>query len=202
MPDHCPECGGDLVRLDGEVALRCMNPKCPAQIREGLIHFVSRDAMNIEGMGEKVIGQLFEAKLVEDVADIYKLKREDLLQLERMGEKSVGNLLSAIEASKANSMEKLLFGLGIRHVGAKAARTLAMHFGSMERLAQATYDELTAIDEVGDKMASSVVTYFAQEEVRELLRELKELGVNMEYPVRVLFHPKNPFPFWPEKQSC
>lgn len=181
MPDHCPECGGDLVRLDGEVALRCMNPKCPAQIREGLIHFVSRDAMNIEGMGEKVIGQLFEAKLVEDVADIYKLKREELLQLERMGEKSVGNLLSAIEASKANSMEKLLFGLGIRHVGAKAARTLAMHFGSMERLAQATYDELTAIDEVGDKMASSIVTYFAQEEVRELLRELKELGVNMEY---------------------
>lgn len=181
MPDHCPECSSDLVRLEGEVALRCINPKCPAQIREGLIHFVSRDAMNIEGMGEKVIAQLFDAKLIHDVADIYKLKREQLIGLERMGEKSVSNLLRAIEASKTNSMEKLLFGLGIRHVGAKAAKTLAMHFGNMDKLASATYEELTSINEIGDKMAESIVTYFALEEVHVLLRELKESGLNMEY---------------------
>lgn len=181
MPETCPECDSELVRLEDEVALRCINPKCPAQIREGLIHFVSRDAMNIDGMGEKVISQLFAEKLIHDVADIYKLTREQLLDLERMGEKSVGNLLRAIEASKTNSLEKLLFGLGIRHVGAKAAKTLAMHFEHIDKLAVATYEELTAINEIGDKMADSVVAYFEQEEVNELLQELREAGVNMEY---------------------
>lgn len=181
MPETCPECDSELVRLEDEVALRCINPKCPAQIREGLIHFVSRDAMNIDGMGEKVISQLFAEKLIHDVADIYKLTREQLLGIERMGEKSVGNLLRAIEASKTNSLEKLLFGLGIRHVGAKAAKTLAMHFEHIDKLAVATYEELTAINEIGDKMADSVVTYFEQQEVNELLQELKEAGVNMEY---------------------
>jgi DNA ligase (NAD+) len=145
MPTHCPECESELVRLEGEVALRCINPKCPAQLREGLIHFVSRVAMNIEGLGEKVISQLFAEKLIADVADIYKLTREQLLALERMGEKSADNLLKAIGISKDNSLEKLLFGLGVRHVGAKAAKTLAQYFGTMERLAQASKEELTPL---------------------------------------------------------
>jgi DNA ligase (NAD+) len=181
MPTHCPECESELVRLEEEVALRCINPKCPAQIREGLIHFVSRDAMNIDGLGEKVISQLFQEKLIEDVADLYKLTREQLLGLERMGEKSATNLLNAIEASKQNSLEKLLFGLGIRHVGAKAAKTLAQQFETMERLASATKLELTSINEIGEKMADSIVTYFENEEVHELIAELATAGVNMSY---------------------
>ncbi|AZU60220.1 NAD-dependent DNA ligase LigA [Neobacillus mesonae] len=181
MPTDCPECESELVRLDGEVALRCINPKCPAQIREGLIHFVSRDAMNIDGLGEKVISQLFAEKLIGDVADIYKLTREQLLALERMGEKSVSNLLAAIEASKNNSLEKLLFGLGIRHVGAKAAKTLAIEFGSMEKLAAASKEDLIAINEIGNKMADSIVSFFEQEEAGELIQELITAGVNMDY---------------------
>lgn len=181
MPTHCPECESELVRLDGEVALRCINPKCPAQIREGLIHFVSRNAMNIDGLGEKVISQLFKESLINDVADLYKLTYEQLIALERMGEKSVRNLLAAIEASKDNSLEKLLFGLGIRHVGAKAAKTLAQQFGMMESLAAATRDQLTAINEIGEKMADSIVTYFEMDEAKELINELKAYGVNMEY---------------------
>ncbi|MCM3602820.1 NAD-dependent DNA ligase LigA [Robertmurraya korlensis] len=181
MPTHCPECESELVRLEEEVALRCINPKCPAQIREGLIHFVSRTAMNIDGLGEKVISQLFAEKLIEDVADIYKLTYDQLIQLERMGEKSVNNLIDAIKASKANSLEKLLFGLGIRHVGAKAAKTLAQEFETIDRLALATAEELTAINEIGEKMAESVVAYFELEEVKELIQELKEAGVNTVY---------------------
>lgn len=181
MPTHCPECESDLVRLEGEVALRCINPKCPAQIREGLIHFVSRDAMNIDGLGEKVIGQLFAEQLIHDVADLYKLTKEQLLRLERMGEKSANNLIQAIETSKGNSLEKLLFGLGIRHVGAKAAKTLAMDFETMDQLANATYERLTSINEIGDKMADSIVSYFELPEVKELLEELKVLKVNMSY---------------------
>jgi DNA ligase (NAD+) len=181
MPTHCPECESELVRFEGEVALRCINPKCPAQIREGLIHFVSRDAMNIDGLGEKVISQLFAEKLISDVADIYKLTFDQLIALERMGEKSVTNLLKAIEASKANSLEKLLFGLGIRHVGAKAAKTLAQSFDTMDKLAFATKEDLIAINEIGDKMADSIVAFFDQEEAVELLKELASAGVNMEY---------------------
>ena len=181
MPTHCPECESELVRLEEEVALRCINPKCPAQIREGLIHFASRNAMNIEGLGEKVVSQLFAEKLIEDVADLYQLSNEQLLGLERMGEKSVSNLLRAIENSKGNSLERLLFGLGIRHVGAKAAKTLAIQFENMEVLAEATLEELTAINEIGEKMAHSIVTFFEQEEVRKLIQELKDLGLNMDY---------------------
>jgi DNA ligase (NAD+) len=181
MPTHCPECGSTLVRLDEEVALRCINPKCPAQIREGLIHFVSRNAMNIEGLGEKVIAQLFKEGLVQDVADLYTLTKEQLMNLERMGEKSATNLLNAIEASKENSLERLLFGLGIRHVGAKAAKILAQQFKTMERLSQATKEELMAIHEIGEKMADSIVTYFAKPEVIELINELRSYGVNMAY---------------------
>ncbi|WP_243290969.1 NAD-dependent DNA ligase LigA [Bacillus sp. FJAT-47783] len=181
MPTECPECQSKLVRIEGEVALRCVNPKCPAQIREGLIHFVSRNAMNIDGLGERVITQLFNEKLIDDVADLYKLKREQLLNLERMGEKSTENLLNAIEKSKENSLERLLFGLGIRHVGAKAAKTLAEHFETMERLQSATKEELIAINEIGEKMADSIVTYFRSAEVNELIEELKTLGVNMSF---------------------
>jgi DNA ligase (NAD+) len=181
MPTNCPECESELVRFEGEVALRCINPKCPAQLREGLIHFVSRVAMNIEGLGGKVISQLFAEKLIADVADIYKLTREQLLALERMGEKSATNLIKAIEISKTNSLEKLLFGLGIRHVGAKAAKTLSQQFGTMESLARASKEELLAINEIGDKMADSIVAYFEKEEAVELIHELAATGVNMEY---------------------
>ncbi|MBD8069643.1 NAD-dependent DNA ligase LigA [Bacillus sp. PS06] len=181
MPTHCPECESELVRLEGEVALRCINPACPAQIREGLIHFVSRNAMNIDGLGEKVIAQLFKEQLIANVGDLYKLEKEQLLQLERMGEKSVDNLLKAIETSKQNSLEKLLFGLGIRHVGAKAAKTLAQEFETIENLQQASFEELIAIHEIGDKMAESVVAFFEQPEVTILINELKERGVNTAY---------------------
>ncbi|TKD68219.1 NAD-dependent DNA ligase LigA [Pseudalkalibacillus hwajinpoensis] len=181
MPERCPECESDLVRLEEEVALRCINPKCPAQLREGLIHFVSRNAMNIDGLGERVITQLFREELIHDVADIYKLTHEQLIELERMGEKSVFNLLEAIQTSKENSLEKLLFGLGIRHVGAKAARTLAQQFGSMDSIMEASVEDLEAINEVGQKMADSVVRYFQNEEVHELIEELKTAGVNMTY---------------------
>ncbi|WP_062352738.1 NAD-dependent DNA ligase LigA [Bacillus kwashiorkori] len=181
MPEHCPECASELVRLDEEVALRCINPKCPAQIREGLIHFVSRNAMNIEGLGERVITQLFEADLIKDVADIFQLNREQLIKLERMGEKSVANLLNAIEASKQNSLERLLFGLGIRNVGSKAAKILAQHFETIDNLQMASEEELQNIHEIGEKMAKSVVTYFEQPEVHELILELKEYGVNLTY---------------------
>ena len=181
MPNECPECESELVRLEGEVALRCINPKCPAQIREGLIHFVSRNAMNIDGFGEKVISQLFKEQLIHDVADIYKLTYEQLIGLERMGEKSVNNLLHAIEVSKSNSLEKLLFGLGIRHVGAKAAKTLAQQFETMHALKNTTREELTAINEIGEKMADSIVTYFELEEVEALIQELETVGVNLTY---------------------
>lgn len=181
MPTYCPECESELVRLEDEVALRCINPKCPAQIREGLIHFVSRNAMNIEGLGEKVITQLFREKLIEDVADIYTLTKEQLTNLERMGEKSADNLLKAIDLSRGNSLERLLFGLGIRHVGAKAAKTLAIEFETMDKLAQASQDEIVSINEIGEKMADSIVTFFSMPEVKELIEELKSYGVNMEY---------------------
>ena len=181
MPETCPTCDSELVRLNEEVALRCINPNCPAQLQEGLIHFVSRNAMNIDGLGEKVIQQLFKANLVETIADLYRLKREELLVLERMGEKSVDNLLRAIETSKDNSLEKLIFGLGIRHIGAKAAQILAAHFETMEALQSATYDELIGIDEIGHIMADSIVQYLSEPRVKYLLDELREEKLNMTY---------------------
>jgi DNA ligase (NAD+) len=181
MPTHCPACESELVRIEGEVALRCINPQCPAQIKEGLIHFVSRNAMNIDGLGERVVAQLFQEGLIKNVSDLYRLTREQLLQLDRMGEKSTDNLLSAIEQSKENSLERLLFGLGIRHVGAKAAKTLAQAFETLEQLQQASKDELIVINEIGDKMADAVVTYFENPDVQQLITELKSLGVNTSY---------------------
>src|SRR5699024_10758956 len=181
MQAHCPACDSELVHLDEEVSLRCMNPNCPAQLKEGLIHFVSRDAMNIDGLGEKVIDQLFREELVHSIDDLYRLKKEQLLPLERMGEKSVSNLLGAIESSKQNSSEKLIFGIGIRHIGAKAAHILAMEFGTMDKLSSASYDELVSINDIGEKMADAVVHYFSQEKVKELLEQLNNLGLNMAY---------------------
>ncbi|WP_252504245.1 NAD-dependent DNA ligase LigA [Sporosarcina sp. Marseille-Q4943] len=184
MPDNCPVCDSELVRIEGEVALRCVNPQCPAQMKEALIHFVSRNAMNIEGIGERVVNQLYTSGLVHDVSDLYCLTKEQLLTLERMGEKSATNLLTAIEASKANSLEKLLFGLGIRHVGEKAAHILSEEFGTMDEIAKADADRLTSIHEIGDKVADAVITFFNNEDVLEVIGKLKTYGVNMEYKGR------------------
>ncbi len=181
FPTHCPACGSELIRLEGEADHRCVNPECPAQLLEGLIHFVSRQAMNIDGLGEKVITQLHEAGLVHNVADLYRLDRDDLLGLERMGETSVTNLLSAIEQSKQNSLERVLFALGIRLVGQKAASLIAERFETMEAIIAATVEELTAIDGIGTKMAESIVLYFEKPEARELVKELSELGVNLSF---------------------
>lgn len=181
MPTHCPECDSQLVRLEGEVALRCINPSCAAQIREGIIHFVSRGAMNIERLGEKVVIQLFEHKFISSVADLYYLQEKDLMELPRMGAKSVGNILASIEKSKSNSLERLLFGLGIRFVGSKGAKMIAQHFKTMDAIAEASEEDLLAIEEVGPKMAGSIVTYFAKDEVKELLERLKKANVNMSY---------------------
>ncbi|GEN46217.1 NAD-dependent DNA ligase LigA [Alkalibacillus haloalkaliphilus] len=181
MPKTCPECDEPIEKVDGEVAYRCVNPNCPAQLKEALIHFVSRNAMNIDGLGEKVIEQLFDHELIKTIADLYKLTPDDLLPLERMGQKSVDNLLSAIETSKENSLERLLFGLGIRFVGSKAADTLASHFKTMDQLMEASKEEVEAVPEIGDKMAQSIVAYFQQEQVERLIEELKQLGLNMEY---------------------
>lgn len=181
MPKECPACESELVRLEEEVALRCINPSCPDQLKEGLIHFVSRDAMNIDGIGEKVIQQLFNENLIHTFADLYRLEYDALIQLERMGDKSVNNLLRSIENSKENSLEKLLFGLGIRFIGSKAARIIAQEFKTMEKVVNASYDTLVAIDEIGEKMADSIVQYFLEEEVDELIKALAGLGVGMTY---------------------
>ncbi|MBC6310518.1 NAD-dependent DNA ligase LigA [Listeria sp. FSL L7-1582] len=181
MPTHCPTCESELVRLEGEVALRCINPKCPAQLKEGLIHFVSRNAMNIDGLGEKVVVQLFEQELITDVADLFFLSGEKLVELERMGEKSVQNLLASIDKSRENSLEKLLFGLGIRHVGAKAAKVLAQYFETMDALRVAEKEALIEVPDIGEKMADSIVAYFENEEVHELLAKLEKAEVNMMY---------------------
>ncbi|MDN4494888.1 NAD-dependent DNA ligase LigA [Ureibacillus aquaedulcis] len=181
MPKNCIACGSELVRIEGEVALRCVNPTCPAQISEGIKHFVSRNAMNIDGLGEKVVEQLLRADYIHDVADLYHLEKAQLVRLERMGEKSAAKLVEAIERSKENSVERLLFGLGIRHVGEKAAKLLAEQFESMDGLLLAKEDDITAVHEIGDKMADSIVTYFDKEEVKELIERLKAAGVNMVY---------------------
>ena len=181
IPTNCPSCDSDLLHFEDEVALRCINPRCPAQIMEGLIHFASRDAMNITGLGPSVVEKLFAANLVKDVADIYRLKEEDFLLLEGVKEKSAGKLYQAIQASKENSAEKLLFGLGIRHVGSKASQLLLQHFHSIENLAQADPEEVASIESLGGVIAKSLQTYFATEGSEILLRELKEAGVNLDY---------------------
>ncbi|AVQ35719.1 NAD-dependent DNA ligase LigA [Staphylococcus kloosii] len=181
MPTHCPSCDHELVRIEGEVALRCINPKCQAQLIEGLIHFVSRQAMNIDGLGTKIIHQLYDNNKIKDVADIYYLTKDDLLPLERMGEKKVDNLLSAIEQSKENSLEHLLFGLGIRHLGVKASQVVAEKYGSIERLFEVKEEEFVSIHDFGHKLAQSIVTYLENDDIRSLIDKLQQKHVNMEY---------------------
>ena len=181
IPTNCPSCDSHLLHFEDEVALRCINPRCPAQIMEGLIHFASRDAMNITGLGPSIVEKLFAANLVKDVADIYRLKEDDFLLLEGVKEKSASKLHQAIQASKENSAEKLLFGLGIRHVGSKASQLLLQYFHSIENLAQADPEEVASIESLGSVIAQSLQTYFATEGSKILLDELKEAGVNLDY---------------------
>ena len=186
IPTNCPSCESKLLHFEDEVALRCINPRCPAQIKEGLIHFASRDAMNISGLGPSIVEKLFAADLVKDVADIYRLTVEDFLLLEGIKEKSSQKLYQAIQASKENSAEKLLFGLGIRHVGSKASQLLLQHFHSIETLAQASHEEVAGIESLGSVIAQSLQSYFETEGAKILLRELKELGVNLDYKGQVV----------------
>ncbi|EEU30466.1 DNA ligase (NAD+) [Limosilactobacillus coleohominis 101-4-CHN] len=181
IPTQCPVCESKLVHLDGEVALRCVNPMCPAQIKEGLAHFASRNAMNIDGLGPKIIEQLWDKKLVRDFADLYRLNEEQLLTLDKFGEKSATNLLTSIDNSRHNSVERLLFGLGIRHVGAKVARLIAEKFGSLDAVMKASAEDIAAVDTIGPTIGDSVATYFANTQVHQLIQELKDVQVNMEY---------------------
>lgn len=186
IPTICPSCESKLLHFEDEVALRCINPRCPAQIKEGLIHFASRDAMNISGLGPSIVEKLFAANLVKDVADIYRLTVEDFLLLDGIKEKSAQKLYQAIQASKENSAEKLLFGLGIRHVGSKASQLLLQHFHSIESLAQANPEEVASIESLGSVIAQSLQSYFDTEGAKILLSELKELGVNLDYKGQVV----------------
>ncbi len=186
IPTQCPSCGATLVHLDGEVALRCINPRCPKQLTEQMTHFASRNAMNIDGLGPRIISQLFEKKYVEDVADLYDLTFDQLVTLDKFGEKSANNLLNALDNSRNNSLERLLFGLGIRHVGNKAARLIAAHFNNMANVMAASQEEIAEIDSVGDTIADSLVTYFSNEGARQLVHELEERGVNMRLTRQVM----------------
>ena len=186
IPTNCPSCDSKLLHFEDEVALRCINPRCPAQIKEGLIHFASRDAMNIAGLGPSIVEKLFAADLVKDVADIYRLTVEDLLLLDGIKDKSAQKLYQAIQSSKENSAEKLLFGLGIRHVGSKASQLLLQHFHSIESLAQANPEEVASIESLGSVIAQSLQSYFESEGAQLLLRELKELDVNLDYKGQIV----------------
>ena len=181
IPTKCPVCGSALVHLDDEVALRCINPMCPAQIKEGLAHFASRNAMNIDGLGPKIIQQLWDKQLIHDVADLYQLTYDQLLTLDKFGDKSANNLLTSIDNSRNNSVERLLFGLGIRHVGAKAARQIMAHFGNLDQLMTASADEVAAVDGIGPIIGESVHTYFANPQVVMLIDELRDAGINFAY---------------------
>ncbi|WP_285119374.1 NAD-dependent DNA ligase LigA [Lactococcus petauri] len=181
IPQYCPECSSELLHFEDEVALRCINPLCPAQNREKLIHFASRGAMNISGLGQSIVTQLFKKNLIKDVADIYKLQLDELVALDKIQEKSATKLLNAIEASKENSAEKLLFGLGIRHVGSKAAKLLMERFGNLRTLSQASLEEISEIPSLGSVIAKAVTSYFATEGAQVLLQELAEAGVNFDY---------------------
>ena len=181
MPEICPSCGAPVVHLEDEAALRCVNPECPAQALRNLIHFASRDAMDIDGLGTAVATQLVEKGLVHSAADIYTLTMEQLLTLEKFKEKSAANLLQAIERSKQNNLDKLLFGFGIRNIGDKAAALLAEHFGSMQAIREATIESISEIDGFGGVMAQSVVEFFAKDGTTDLIHRLADAGVNMQW---------------------
>ena len=181
MPLGCPACGQELVHVDGEVALRCINPFCPAQVQESLTHFASRDAMNIDGLGPKIVAQLLDKKMVDQVSDLYRLTFEQLLTLDKFGEVSANKLLTAIENSKANSVERLLFGLGIRNVGAKAAKTIAAKFVTLDAIAHATAEEISELPGMGLIIGHSIAQYFDTDHAQELVRDFESLGVNTRY---------------------
>lgn len=181
IPVNCPECQAKLVHLDDEVALRCINPQCPALIKESLTHFASRNAMEIRGLGPRIIEQLYDNHLIKDVASLYQLEFNQLITLDKFKEKSANNLLEAIDASRQNSLERLIFGLGIRHVGAKVAKILAEKYQTIDELSQAKSEDIAQIDTLGQTIAESVATYFSSEHVSELIAELKENGVNMKF---------------------
>ncbi|HJB24209.1 MAG TPA: NAD-dependent DNA ligase LigA [Candidatus Jeotgalibaca pullicola] len=184
IPEFCPACDSKLAHLEEEVALRCLNPKCPAQMKEGLSHFVSRNAMNITGLGVRVVSQMYEKGLVNDLSDLYTLTMDDLLKLDKIKEKSATNILTAIDASRENSLERLVFGLGIRNVGSKAARMLAEEFETIDRLMDATKEEIESIEGFGEIIAESVVAFFSLEEVHELIEAFRNNGVNLTYKGR------------------
>ncbi|MFO7819353.1 MAG: NAD-dependent DNA ligase LigA [Halanaerobacter sp.] len=178
LPEHCPVCGAKAVRLEGEAAKRCTGGACPAKLREEILHFVQRDAMNIDGIGPALVDQLLDQDLVEDVADLYYLKKEDLVELERMAEKSSQNVLDALENSRDNSLDQVLYGLGIRYVGSRVAEVLAQNFATIDEIITADKEELEAIDEIGPKIAQMIVAYFSEEQNLEIIAKLKEAGVN------------------------
>lgn len=179
MPDKCPQCGADVIREEGEAATKCTGVECPAQLYRGIVHFVSRDAMNIEGLGPAVIDQLQNSGLIKSFADLYYLKKEDLINLERMGEKSAQNLLDSLEKSKSNTFDKVLNALGIRYIGLRGAQILAENYGGVDELKAAAYDELIKIPEIGSKMAESIVTFFKQEQTDHIIKKLNDAGVNL-----------------------
>lgn len=185
LPTHCPACQQELVHVDGEVVMRCINPACPAQVKESLTHFASRNAMNIDGLGPKIITQLLSHDLVAKVTDLYRLTYDNLITLDKFGETAANNLLSAIETSKNNSVERLLFGLGIRNVGAKAAKTIAAKFGDLSKIAQATADEIAEISGIGLTIGDSITQYFATEQAQQLITDLADLNVNLTYTSQV-----------------
>ncbi|MBQ4110357.1 MAG: NAD-dependent DNA ligase LigA [Clostridia bacterium] len=180
MPEFCPVCGADVIREEGEAATRCVNPLCHAQVVRNIVHFASRDAMDIEGMGPAIVNVLAEKEMLKNYADIYELKKEDIAELERMGSKSAENLINAIENSKNNDLSLLLFGLGIRFIGKKASKIITRAFGTMDKIISATFEELTAIDEIGEIMAESLIKYFSKEENLKLIERIKAYGLNME----------------------
>jgi len=178
-PTKCPSCQHDVVKLEEEVAIRCINPSCPAQLVEGIIYYASRTAMNIDGLGEKQVAQLYHAGLIQDISDLYRLRYEDLIELERFGDKKANNLLASIENSKDRGLHKLLVGLGIRFLGSKVSEIIAEHFQSMDALIEATPEDLMAVPEVGEKIAHSIYTYLHHEDVVRLINKLREYGVKM-----------------------
>src|SRR5262249_52925529 len=179
MPEKCPVCGGKVVRTEGEADHRCINANCPAKLRETILHFASRHVMNIEGMGDALVNQLTERGMVKNVADIYKLTKDDLLKLERMGDKSAQNVMDEIEASKKLPLERVIFGLGIRFVGERTAQFLAEHFGSMDALMKAGEEELLEVQEVGPRIAESINEFFREPKNRELVEQLRKAGVSL-----------------------
>ena len=179
MPERCPVCGGHVVRTEGEADHRCVNANCPAKLRETILHFASRGVMNIDGMGDALVTQLTDRKLVKNVADIYQLTKDDLLSLERMGDKSAQNVLDEIEASKKLPLERVIYGLGIRFVGERTAQFLAEHFGSMDALMNASEEELQEVNEVGPRIAQSIVEFFQEPKNRALVKQLQDLGLRL-----------------------